>query len=240
MSRVGASERRTHLVVEAAGAVQVLEELRVHLVAPEVHARDLEVAPDCMCAVSIYLQECERGVRTVAEVIRVTAVVGHVPHRVVGCDVLRVFLGEICMQRNCSSVARPGRMVSWSEPFTVSQRVGIVARNSYIVIVKANGGTLVNATREQRIGSVRTVSLVVVFHVQEGVEVNIAVEVHIGPMSRSEHDRPAHIEIRTLPASTTYTAATADACRRTMAQSDAWLDKSKRRRTPELNRHIFR
>lgn len=64
----------------------------------------------------------------------------------------------------------------------------MVARNSYIVIVKARGGVQVNATRDHDIKSGRTVSLVVVFHVQEGVEVNIAVEVHVGPMSRSEND----------------------------------------------------
>lgn len=90
----------TYLVVEATGAVEVLEELRVRFVAPEVHARDFEVAPDCVCIVN--MSSAARGsgkVRTVTEVIRVTAVVGHVPHRVVGRDVLRVFLCEICMQR---------------------------------------------------------------------------------------------------------------------------------------------
>lgn len=53
MSHVWASGRGTHLVVEAAGAVEVLEEFRVRLVAPEVHARDLEVAPDCARAPSV-------------------------------------------------------------------------------------------------------------------------------------------------------------------------------------------
>lgn len=43
----------THLVVEAAGTVEVLEEFCVRLVAPEVHARDLEVAPDCARAPSV-------------------------------------------------------------------------------------------------------------------------------------------------------------------------------------------
>lgn len=92
----------------------------------------------------------------------------------------------------------------------------------------------------QNIRSGRTVSLVVVFHVQEGVEVNVAVEVHVRPMSRSEHDARSHIEIRTLPASTTCTAATADACKRTATRVRRVSHKSKKRRTPELNRHMFR
>ena len=36
----------TYLVVEAAFGVEVLEVLRVDLASPELHVRDLEVAPD--------------------------------------------------------------------------------------------------------------------------------------------------------------------------------------------------
>lgn len=68
----------TCLVVKPAGRVEVLEELGVRLSAPEVHARDLEVAPE------------------VAEVVRVAGGVGHVAHRVVRRDVLRVFFDEVC------------------------------------------------------------------------------------------------------------------------------------------------
>lgn len=104
----------------------------------------------------------------------------------------------------------------------------MVARNSYIVIVNASGGARIDATRYQSIRSRRTVSLVVVFHVQEGVEVNVAVKVHVGPKPRSEHDERSHNGIRTLPASTTCTAVTADACRRTAIRtSDAAFTKLK-------------
>lgn len=40
-------ERQTHLVVETAFRLEVVEELAIRLAAPEVHVRDLEIAPDC-------------------------------------------------------------------------------------------------------------------------------------------------------------------------------------------------
>lgn len=49
----GDSGRITCLVVEPARAVEAVEELAVCLAAPEVHARDLEVAPDCVHPVRV-------------------------------------------------------------------------------------------------------------------------------------------------------------------------------------------
>ena len=111
----------------------------------------------------------------------------------------------------------------------VSQSVGIVAPNSYIVIV--NPEKLVKQTprrREERVG--RTIGLVVILHVQERVIVNVAVEVYVGPMdqikSRSApRNSPARRVLRphTLPASTTCTFAAPDGGRRTTADRERWI-----------------
>lgn len=83
---------------------------------------------------------------------------------------------------------------------------------------------LESVPNNQNIRSGRTVSLVVVFHVQEGIEVDIAVEMYIGSMFPSAHTSCSKNRIRTLPSSTTCTAAIADACRRTSTgTSDASL-----------------
>lgn len=39
--------RQAHLVVEPALGLEMVEELAIRLAAPEVHVRDLEIAPDC-------------------------------------------------------------------------------------------------------------------------------------------------------------------------------------------------
>ena len=49
MSRAkkGGKSVDAHLVVEPAFRLEVVEELRVRLTAPDLHVRDLEVTPDC-------------------------------------------------------------------------------------------------------------------------------------------------------------------------------------------------
>ena len=108
-----------HLVVEPALAVEEVEELRVRLAPPEVHVRDLEVAPDCM-----------RSVSSMHTVIRKDSDVYAQWHRLYefppSSDMYPIALSR-------ATVSGCSRMNS----FTLSHSVGIVARNSYIVIVNA-------------------------------------------------------------------------------------------------------
>ena len=66
-----------------------------------------------------------------AEVIRLSAVVGHVVHRVTFDDILRVLGGKLYTSRQ-RAILNDER---WYVLFTVSQSVGMVAWYSYMVMV---------------------------------------------------------------------------------------------------------
>lgn len=89
--------------------------------------------------------EVRRDRRTVAKVVRFTAVVREEVHRVVRRDVLRVLLDEIC--RIIVSPMRGERNVRGGSPFTVCHKVGMVLSNSYMVMVKPNSTNGVNCYR---------------------------------------------------------------------------------------------
>ncbi len=70
-----------------------------------------------------------------AQVVRITAVLGQEAHRVVLCEVLRIQFDEVYGGvRHCKMGCTSRR---GNKPFVCFQRVGIVFSNSYIVIVNA-------------------------------------------------------------------------------------------------------
>ncbi len=89
----------TDLVVETALRLQVVEELAVRFTTPELHIRDFEIAPNYAAPVS----EAERTrmdgslrTRTVTHVVSAAFIVREEGQRVVGVEVLRILIGELC------------------------------------------------------------------------------------------------------------------------------------------------
>lgn len=60
------------------------------------------------------------------------------------------------------------------------QRLGIVASNSYGVIVKPRQRILLNVISKEAL-SEHTINLIIVFHESKGIEINVAMKVDVRP-----------------------------------------------------------